>query len=87
MGPLHLHEGETTPHRDQESADQATIVAVPATTSVVPRATQLVDALAAPLVPQSGIAHLVPSVARFLLPPGSRSPPLTELGGTLPLLI
>ncbi len=87
MGPLHLHEGETTPHRDHESSDQPTIIAVPATAAPGQRAAQSIDIQAIALFVQPRDALFESSVSRLLLPPGSRSPPLFDTGGTLPLLI
>lgn len=87
MGPLHLHEGETTPHRDHESGDQANFIAVPVTAASGQRATQSIDVQAIALVVQPRDAFFESSVSRLLLPPGSRSPPIIDKGGTLPLLI
>ncbi len=87
LGPLHLHDGETTPHRDHESEDQPVVVAVLVTplSSVSPLKALVLDAAIAP-VALDWVAIESP-LSRRILALGARSPPPGVFDADFPLLI
>lgn len=87
LGPLHLHEGETTPHRDHDSPDQPVIVASLPTAMLSATTITIQPWLKAAIPCPLEVPLITRSLCELPLLHGSRPPPTDLVGNSLPLLI